>query len=172
MVKEKKILAPPLGGRVHIVRVPVIQDLDWQEAINRAGPDTEDVCIVRDIDHLYLPTGTSIKDEEIILLNFGPGGGSWGRALKWSQINNLDRTNPRQVFAIGQHCPHLNHELGFNFMYIVATIRCTFGGEPMAVFLRWADLEREVGDDWLGDFWESHVWFAFCCPVASPSLNA
>jgi len=33
---------PPEGGRVHVVRVPVRLDREWQEAINAAFPDTPD----------------------------------------------------------------------------------------------------------------------------------
>lgn len=45
-------IVPPTGGRVYSVRVPVVSDRDWQEAVIAAG-STPDNYNVRKIASLY-----------------------------------------------------------------------------------------------------------------------
>ena len=155
-----ELVSPP-GGRIHIVRVPVRLDREWQEAINAAGPDTPNNYNVRKVGEQYLAIGTGTVETEIILMNFGPNGGSWDKAIAWANQNRLKRTNPRQVFAIGEHKPELHHELMMDYMYAVATDECAFGGDRSACGVWWDGSGRECGLGRVEDFGYSCGWFAF-----------
>lgn len=160
--KQKAVkLIPPPGGRVHVLRVPVTSDRDWQEAITAAGPNTPADDNVRKVSDLYLPVGTGMNDEEFILVNLGPSGGSWDRAIEWGKQFKLERTQPRQVFAIGEHQPTLHRELKVNPMYVVATTECSFEGFQQACYMWWNGAGREADLRWLGRFTSARGWFAF-----------
>ena len=155
------IITPPPGGRLHPVRVPVNPHREWQEAINAAGPNTPADYNVRKVGDLYPVTTGPIANAEIILMNFGPDGGNWAKALEWAKINNLELTTPRQVFAIGEHQPKLHKELGMNPMYVVATTECTFAGDQRACDLWWHGAERGASLGWVGVYGDAGGWFAF-----------
>lgn len=152
-------LIPPPGCRIHILSVPVIHDRDWQEAVNAAGPNTPADYNVRKVGDQYPPEGVT-GEEEFILLNC-PSGGSWDKAIAWAEQFGLERTAPRQVFAIGEHKPKLHRELGLNPMYVVATKECSFDGDQLACYVWWGGSEREVDLHWLSSCGHSHDWFAF-----------
>lgn len=153
---------PPPGGRIHVLpRVPVVLDRDWQEAVNAAGPQTPDNYNVRKVGDLYLPTGTGVVEKEIILLNFGPQGGDWDRAIAWAKQFGLKRTAPRLVFAIGKHKPELHRELEMNPMYVVATHECTFEGYQQACDVWWGGHGPRACLSWVGYCGASDGWFAF-----------
>ena len=95
-------VVPPEGGRIHVIRVPVRLNREWQEAINAAGPNTPDNYNVRNVGDQYPSQGDgTVREAEVILINFGPNGGSWDKAIAWANQYRLKRTNPRHVFAIG-----------------------------------------------------------------------
>lgn len=152
---------PPPGGRVHIVRVPVRLDREWQEAVNAAGPDTPDNYNVRKVGDQYPSMTGEAAETEIILMNFGPNGGTWDKAIAWSEQYRLKRTNPRHAFAIGEHKPQLHRELGFDYMYAVATEECAFEGDRDACSVWWFGSRREADLYWVGYCGFSSVWFAF-----------
>ncbi len=154
-------LVPPDGGRIHIVRVPVRLDREWQEAINAAGPDTPDNYNVRKVGDQYPPRGNRVVEAEIVLMNFGPNGGNWDKAIAWADQYRLKRTNPRYAFAIGEHKPELHRELEMDYMYAVATEECTFGGDRDACFVWWGRSERGCGLSRVGDYGGPSGWFAF-----------
>lgn len=123
-VTEKIDLVPPPGGRIHIVRVPVDFNSDWQEAM-------EDANIVlrgshrdlRKISDCYPSSDRGISETKIVLLNFDIKDNAEDNAERvkaWSQanvfiwaccINDLKLTEPRHIFAIAKHLPNLNDEL-------------------------------------------------------------
>lgn len=161
-------IIPPPGGRFHILTVPVVRDRDWQEAVNAAGPNTPADYNVHKVGDQYLPEGGSGK-EELILLNF-PSGGSWDKAIAWAGQFGLERTVPRQVFAIGEHKPKLHEKLGLNPMYVVATEECSFDGNQRACYVWWLDSERGADLDWVSRFGSSLVWFAFRRKIGTQNL--
>lgn len=152
---------PPEGGRIHIVRVPFRLDREWQEAINAAGPNTPDNYNVRKVGDQYPPKAGEIVGAEIILMNFGPNGGTWDKVIAWAEQKRLKRTNPRHVFAIGEHKPQLHRELGFDYMYVVATEKCTFEGYRFACGVWWRGSGRGASLGWVGNCGGSDGWFAF-----------
>lgn len=154
-------IVPPEGGRVHVVRVPVRLDREWQEAINAVGPHTPDSYNVRKVGDQYPPSGAGTVKAEIILMNFGPNGGNWDLAIAWAKQYRLKRTNPRHVFAIGEHKPQLHHELGMDPMYVVATEECTFEGGRSACDVWWGRSGRGADLYWLEYYGFSSDWFAF-----------
>ena len=154
-------LLPPPGGRIHIVRVPVQLDREWQEAINAAGPDTPGNYNVLKVGDQYPSKGNGIIEAEIVLMNFGPNGGNWDKAIAWADQYRLKRTNPRHVFAIGEHKPHLHYELGFDYMYAVATEECSFGGRRGACSVWWSRSGRRASLGWIEVCGYSFDWLAF-----------
>ncbi len=46
-------------------------------------------------------------------------------------------TTPREVFAISEKFPKLHKELGFDYIYVVSTTPCTFGGVQQACNMWW-----------------------------------
>lgn len=154
-------IEPPAGGQICTLRIPVVIDRRWQEAVNAAGPHAPDNYNVRKVGDFYLPTGLGLVVSEIILMNFGPAGGNWKRAINWAEQYLLKRTDPRRVFAIGEHKPNLHRELGIDPMYVVATEECSFQGDEQACFVCWYGDARGAG---LGGVWEvggPRGWFAF-----------
>ena len=154
-------LVPPLGGRIHPLKVKFQLDQEWQAAINVAGPGTSDNYNVRKVGNLYPPTGVGIIEEELILLNYPKGGGSWDKALAWAEQFRLRRTDPRRVFAVGKDHPKFNYELGVNPTYVVATEECTFGGPRQACSVWWLGSECYAGLSWVEDYGRASDWFAF-----------
>lgn len=159
-------IVPPEGGRIHFVRVPVQLDREWQEVINAAGPNTPEGYNVRKVGDQYPPAGMGIVEvdveAEIILVNFSSNDGSWNRAIAWAKQYHLKRTNPRHVFAIGEHKPQFHRELGVNYnMYAVATEECIFEGFRRVCILLWVGSRRMAGLVWVEDCGGSIEWFAF-----------
>ena len=152
---------PPPGGRVHIVRVPVRLDREWQEAVNVAGPDTPGNYNIHKVGDQYPPAGNETVEAEVILMNFGPNGGTWDKAIAWAEQYRLKRTNPRHAFAVGEHKPQLHRELGMDPMYVVATEECAFGGDRSACDVWWDGSGRKAYLYWVGDYGRSRGWFAF-----------
>lgn len=153
---------PPPGGRIHIVRgVSVVLDQEWQASINAAGSNTLDDYDVRKVGDLYLPTGTGVIEDEVILMNFGPSGGNWDRAIAWAEDYALKRTDPRRVFAIGEQKPQLHCQLEMDPMYVVATEECAFGGHRRACGVWWHGRAREASLGYVELYGLADDWFAF-----------
>lgn len=156
-------IVPPVGGRIYSVRVPIVLDREWQEAITAAGPNTSDNYNVRKVGDLYRPTGTGRAWADMTLMNFGPSGGgrSLEKAIEWAKSYGLKLTVPRQIFAIGEYRPKLDAELEMNPMYIVATTECSFGGNRQVCRVWFVGAERGADLGWVGGVAGSGVWFAF-----------
>ncbi len=158
---ELKDIQPPKGARVRVLTVKVNQEREWQEAIDAASTKTMVYHNVRKIGRQYPPVEMGTIEQEIILLNFPNGGGNWDKALRWAKSKGLNRTNPREVFAIGEHNPALHTKLGQNPMYVVATTDCTFESNRYACSVWWYDSQREtdlcLAESFIGIF----NWFAF-----------
>lgn len=154
-------IAPPSwGGRVYEVKVPVILGQPWQEAVNEAGPDTPYGYNVWKVGKLYPPTGTGIKEADVVLVSL-TGGGDFAKAVAWAEQYDLKRTPPRHVFAIGRHKPNLHRELRMNPMYVVATQECSFEGYQRVCDVWFDGAEREADLRWVDDVSGFLVWVAF-----------
>ena len=154
----------PEGGRIHELTISVVFDEEWQAAINAGCPNTPADYNVRKVGDQYRPSGKGTKKSRMVLVNFGPNGGSWDRAIAWAaQYPQLKRSVPRQVFAISRHKPNLHHELGFNPMYVVATTECTFEGGQRSCYAWWYGAERGACLSWVSCFTYANDWFAFLC---------
>lgn len=155
-------MAPPQGARVHVVHIRVKKNREWQEAINAAGPNTPADYNVRKVGDLYLANETEEIEEDLVLLNFTKGDGSWDKARAWAQGTGLlEDTDPREVFAVVEQYPGLHQELGVNPMYVVATTECTFDGYRQACYVCWRDSDREARLRWVSHFGYLRDWFAF-----------
>lgn len=154
----------PAGARIHTLRIRYQQDREWQEAVTAAGPDTPSHYSVRKVGGFYVPAGTGEVEEDLILLNYTDGSGNWEKALAWGAEKKLEKTAPREVFAIGEQHPKLHEELGQNPMYLVATTPCTFGGNQQACYVWWDDAERDANVSWTRYFNDRGAWFLFHKP--------
>ncbi len=155
-------IVPPTGGRIYNIRIPVILDRDWQEAITVAGPATGAEYNVRKVGNLHQPTGAGRVWADMTLMNFGPSGaGSLEKAIEWAKQYNLKLTTPRQVFAVGEYRPKLDAELEMNPMYVLATTECLFGGDRQVCYVWFGGAKREAGLGWVGGVGDSSDWFAF-----------
>lgn len=165
-LKSGEIL-PPHGACIHTLRVTVIQDQPWQEAVNAAGPNTPRDYNVHKVGDLYLPIGTGKEEQEHILLNYPSGDGGWDKASAWAEGKDLKRTVPREVFAISTQYSELHRTLGINPMYVVATTECSFAGDRRACGVWWYGSGREAYLGWVGGFTDTRGWFAFRKPSVS-----
>lgn len=161
-------LVPPPGARTHVFRgVRVKLDREWQEAVNAAGPNTPDNYNVRKVGDLYLPSGKGEIVEDLIGLNYPDGSGNWDKALAWAKEQQLQKTVPREAFAVSEQYPKLHVQLGMDPMYVVATEECTFDGFQLACSVWWGGSGREADLFWISHFSERHGWFVFRKPVLS-----
>jgi len=158
---EAKDIEPPKGARIQVVRVKVEQDREWQDAINAAGPNTPSDYNVRKVGDQYAPVGKGTVETELILLNFPKGDGNWDKAMMWAEAKGFKRTNPREVFAIGEQHPKLHETIGQNPMYLVATTDCTVDGGRNACYVWWDGSKRGAYLLWVKSFGNSCDWFAF-----------
>ena len=163
-INSGEILAPE-DARLHMLRVRWTQDREWQEAVTAAGPNTPSHYDVRKVGDLYVPTGTGEIEEDFVLLNYADGSGNWDKALAWGEKNKLEKTVPRQVFAVGEKNPTLHTILGYNPMWLVATTPCAFGGDRRACHVWWRGAERGAYLYWAGGFHGRRDWFLFRKPV-------
>jgi hypothetical protein len=155
-------LVPPQGARIHCLTVTVKLDRPWQEAVNLAGPNTPDNYNVRKVEDKYPATGTETVEEDLVLLNYPSGDGNWEKALAWAEsTGQLEKTVPREVFAVGEQHPTLHRTLGQNPMYAVATKECTFDGNRRACYVWWDDSGRRADLRWVSYFGYASGWFLF-----------
>lgn len=163
-IAELTKLAAKYGARIHILRrVKVKQDREWQEAINLAGPNTPTDYNVRkpEVSAQYQPISSKVVEKDIVLLNY-PKGDGWDKALAWGEQAKLKKTVPRETFAISEQHPTLHNTLGQNPMYVAATSKCTFEGNPRACGVWWDDSLRGANLLWVSYFVRSYDWFSFC----------
>ena len=156
-------IVPPRGARLHVVRIRVKLGRDWQEAVNsvRFGSTSMD-NEVRQVGNQYIPVGSGEIEEEIVLINYPTGTvGDWWSALAWAKREGLYRTDPREVFAIGQQYEDLLGTFGGSEVVVVATQECQFQEEPQACFVWWHDTRCEAALRWVLHFDVCSSWFAF-----------
>jgi hypothetical protein len=151
----------PKSGRLHVVRVPVNPGSEWHEAVNAAGPDTPKNYDVRKVADKYPPQKGEASKQEIILVNFGKTIPNSQYALDWAKPLGLKPTSPRGIFAVGEHKPKLNEELGVAYMAVVSLEDCSFGGGRHVPFLWWGGSCRWARLRWFGGGWGGDCWFAF-----------
>ena len=154
-------ITAPEGGRIHILRVPVNPAREWQEGINAAGPNTPENFDVCKVGGLYLPQKGKVEEREIILVNFGKTIPNGQYALDWAKQYKLCPDGPRGCFAIGEHKPNLDKELGMNPMAVVSLEECSFEGERRVCNVWWDDAGRYASLYWFGDDLGGDYWFAF-----------
>lgn len=160
------IVEPPPGGRIHTVRVPVVLDRSWPEAVRAAGPDIPDSDSVWRVEDFYLRTGSGQVEQEVVLLNFGSKGGNWNKAQAWAKHYALKQSVSRQVLAIGEHKSELHRKLGMDPLCVVATKEFSFVGRRRACGVWWSGARRGAGLVWVSDCGRAPVWFAFVCESA------
>lgn len=158
-------IVPPVNGRIYQVRVRVDYARPWREAVLAAGPNTLDNYDVLRVGDQYPPepaSRRSIRWAKIILVNFGPGSVSQSATvLEWGKAQHLRPAIPRGVFAIGEHCPNLNSDLGLEHMAVVSSARCSFVGELRVPCVWWDRSRRESYLYWFVYDWDEDYWFAF-----------
>ncbi|MDO8564857.1 MAG: hypothetical protein Q7R88_02585 [bacterium] len=162
-VRKMPDIIAPAGARIHILRVNVLLDQPWHEALETLLPYNGGERILN-VGNCFVPTGAGEEEQEHILLNHPAGkynaGYHWELAQNWAVEEGFTRTVPREVFAIGRQYPELHKELGLNSMRVVATTDRNIGGEQ-ACFVRWYCGKREAGVALVHQFSVRSDWFAF-----------
>ena len=138
----------------------VVQNRDYIEALEAAGPDTSSSNNARKVGDLYPPVSNDTEEVSFILRNFPKSGGSWDKALAWAKANGYKLTNPREVFAVVEQ-NDLRKLLDRNWLYLVATTECNFEGYRQAVCVNVGESDRNACLDRLEDFDEDFDWFLF-----------
>ncbi len=158
---SKAIVLPPHGGKLHFVSVFVDESRPWDKAVRSVGPNTPDRYKVWNVADRYPPQGES-GVREIILVNFGRESFTTNaQALAWGKENRLRPASPRGCFAIGEHYPTLNRELGMNYMVVVSPDSCSFRSRRRVCNVWWHNAERGTGLGWFADGYYDESWFAF-----------
>jgi len=153
---------PPKNGRLCTVKVSVRLDRPWKELfISEAFHDPGNYN-ARNVGDLFLPTGTGVVEEELILLNYPKGDGSWKDSISWAEQCHLKRSGPRRVFAIYEGDKNFDKKLRRReeTVRIAATEECLFQSSPYLYFIWWTSREVyppnidcpwsfERYDDWL-----------------------
>ena len=138
----------------------VQQNRGYCDALEAAGPDTSSSNNARKVADLYPPVSETVEEVSFVLRNFPKDGGSWDKALAWAKANGYKLTNPREVFAVvEQH--DLRKLLDCNWLYLVATTECNFGGCRLAVCVGVYESSRSADLDGLEYFSEVSGWFLF-----------
>lgn len=159
--EHSTLFQAPKGGRIHIVRVPVNPAREWHEAIDAAGPNTGKDWDIRKVGDQYPPQKGKVREREIILVNFGKTISGTQYALDWAKPYGLQPEPPRSVFAIGEHKPNLNKELGMDYMAVVSPVECAFEGHRRVPCVWWRASQRRVDLSWFALDWLDDDWFAF-----------
>ena len=154
-------IVPPQGGRIHIVSVLVDEARPWKDAVKAVGPNTVREMAMWQMGEQYPPViGATPSLRQIILVNFGKDTRSKDN-LAWARAQRMKPISPRAAFAVSEHCPTLNRDLGFECMTVISLVPCSFVGEQLVVCSWWSRLEREAGHGWFDDGWNDHSWFGF-----------
>lgn len=151
---------PSWGKAVFVDDVPVSLDRDWQMAVNEAGPDTPADYTVRQVGHLYLPTGTGIVRANFALVPLA--GGSYRQALAWAQEQALPHASPRHMFGLAMYKPNLHREvLKMDPAYVVSPVEQTFLGEALVCSVWLNGSVRRASADWAQFVGDADGWVAF-----------
>ncbi len=162
-IAELTALAEEHGARIHVVRcVKVNQGRDWNQAIRHAGPDTLATyhILKPEVAALFPPVSDQIITKDFVLLNY-PNCDGWNRASDWGEMVKLKRTNPREVFAIGEKKHTLHYTLCHDPVSVFSTTRCMFQGDHSVCSVTWRDIFR-LADLACTSLCDAHYdWFAF-----------
>ncbi len=163
-IRRLTTLAKQEGARILVLRrVPVTQDLDWQDAINLVGSDTPHDSPIRmvKVSALFPPASHCEDLIDIVLLNYPNGDGDWDKALAWADKASMNITNPREVFAIGTHRPSLHVFLGQDQIHVVASTEATCFDQRFIPSIWSDDLRSGASVIYPCDCKSPSIWHAF-----------
>jgi hypothetical protein len=169
--EKLRIEAEKIGARIDIVQVVVDYTKNHNEAAMAGGPQTESSWDVLKVGNKYQLPEKNMAYDIIVLLNYPKGGGNYTKTVEWGIKNGLKKTNPHEVFAVGEHFPILNYKIGPNLMYVVETTGCFFDGRASACYVYWSDAERMSSLSWLSHFGGGSGWFAFRKKISPKDLE-
>ncbi len=160
--EKLQIAANKIGGRVHVFHnVTVDYARSHNEAALAGGPQTPENYDVLKVGDQYKSPQTGKVVETLVAFNWSKGGGSYDEAVTFGLSNGLERTISHETFAIGEHYPKLNYELGPNPMYVIETTGCSFDGGASACLVWWSDAKRRSSLSWQSDYGGEDDWFLF-----------
>ncbi len=160
-IETLKAEAEKVGARIHILNLAVDWDRSHNEAAMAGGPQTKASHNVLKVDGSYLSVRCGKIAETFVLVNWLQDGQSYSEAVEWGLTQGLQKTLPRESFAVGEQCPNLNYELEEDPMCVVETTGCSFDGLPQACYVSWNDAKRTSDLLWQDNFGFSDVWFLF-----------
>ncbi|MEK7616323.1 MAG: hypothetical protein AAB420_03915 [Patescibacteria group bacterium] len=155
------VRAPEGGQIVFIPNVPVQPSRPWIEALEAAGPQTDQHFNVRKVGDLYKPKGSGLVTRDLVVLNW-PGHGL-AEHLAWAKQYEalLTGTDPRTVFAAAEHNPQLHRKLGMDPAWLIATEECTFDGGAQLCYVFFDGDKRKSSLYWSSNVGLDDDWVAF-----------
>ncbi len=151
------ITAPPWGCVYFVDNVLVQLDQPWNEAIDGVGY-TPEGYLVRQLGHLYPPTGTGIVYSNLVLVNLN--GDHYYDALNWAQKLELPPASPRHVFSLAKAHSDLNTILGTDPCYVVSPEVAFHSGERVCCVL-FRGSERRASALSVGQLGNANDWVTF-----------
>ena len=164
----RRVISLPDLKKYYSLNVCVRQDLSWEEAVNAAGPDTPEYFDVwkRKDGNQYPPEDGEVTKD--ILLVSDPHGCRWSEISAMAEALSLERTFPRDIFALAALYPRLPMKLKVNLLTlekeplrIVATTECSFEGLTCACDVWWDERGQGAGMQDTRDYGRPSHWFAF-----------
>ncbi len=158
VTKEAHKIIAPRGARLCRVNVRIQSGQPLQKMVLEAGPDTKPDAKIYGVRDLWLPTGTKVLEEEMILLN---GIRSWNMALGWAGEWGLEPTNAYSVFGIGKKYHRFHRQVGMNPTLVISTREIFFEDECQVVGVHWNRDLRKVCLEKVTNCHLPEVWYAF-----------
>jgi len=143
---------------IRLSNVPVINDRDWNQAIDAAAPQTPQCSLIRKIGHLYSPCRSGVSQVTLSILGFDREFESQ-EAQRHIHKLKLPAANPRQIFAIAEQNPTLHRMLGQEHMALLSFKTFKYKRSLCVPDLWFGGNDREAGSHLFYNGWNKRCWF-------------
>jgi hypothetical protein len=162
-IQERLRLATPKGAQIHFLSVTYNPGCKWIEALDGTDKTKQNYTELLKVEDQFPPGEPKNINETIVLIRYFRCG-SLHVARTWAEPHGLQKTTPREVFAVGKQYPRLNADLGQELTCVVATKVFKFQGYSGACFCWRTCDELRMGVGFLTDFDTDEHWYSFVIP--------
>ena len=138
-------------------------DCDWTEALSGTDETKQNYPEVLKIGSQFPSSEQKNISETIALIRYFRLGAMYV-ACDWARPHGLQKTTPREVFAIGKQYPKIYADLEQELTCVVATKKCKFQGYDGACYCWRTCDELRMGVGFLTDFDTEEHWYSFSIP--------